>query len=66
MPDDKRKRGRADRSRVSAKEQYEVAYFAKKHGISHEEARRIIDLAGPSRAEADAEAERMKRLRILD
>ncbi len=38
MPDDKSKRGGPDRSRVSADEQYEVAYFAKKHKLTHAQA----------------------------
>ena len=39
MLDDKSKRGQADRSRASASKPYEVAYFAKKHGISSEDAK---------------------------
>ena len=54
MTDNKTDRGAQDRARVSGEEQYEVAYFAKKHGISTDEARRIIQEAGPSRAKADA------------
>ena len=50
MADDKSKVGAQDRSRVAAEQQYEVAYFAKKHGISAEEARAIIEQAGPSRS----------------
>ncbi len=61
MADDKSQRGGPDRSRVSAEEQYEVAYFAKKHGVSQDEARRIIQQAGPSRAKADELAERSTR-----
>ena len=61
MPDDKSQRGGPDRARVSAEEQYEVDYFAKKHSLTAEEARRIIASAGPSRAESDAAAERAKR-----
>jgi hypothetical protein len=58
MPDNKDKKGAADRARVAAEQQYEVSYFAKKHGITPDEARRIIHLAGPSRAKADAAATR--------
>ena len=61
MPDDKSQRGGPDRGRVSAEEPYEVAYFAKKHGLAAEEARQIIASAGPSREKADAAAERAKR-----
>lgn len=58
--DDKRKRGKADRSRVAAGEPYEVAYFARKHGLSAAEARAIIKEAGPSRAAANELADRRK------
>ena len=61
MPDDKSQRGGPDRSRVSSDERYEVAYFAEKHGLSMDEARRIIQEAGPSREKADAAAERAKK-----
>jgi len=62
MPDDTSQRGGPDRSLVAAREQYEVAYFAQKHGLSMEEARRMIKEAGPSREKADAAAEREKAL----
>ena len=42
-----------DRKLVASEEQYEVAYFAKKHGISAEKARNILDRAGRSREKAD-------------
>jgi hypothetical protein len=58
MTDDKTNRGAQDRSRVSAEEPYEVAYFASKHGISQEKARQIIREHGPSRAACDAAASR--------
>jgi hypothetical protein len=34
MTDDKSNRGAQDRARGSGEQPYEVAYFAKKHGIS--------------------------------
>lgn len=58
--DDKRKRGAADRSRVSVSEPYELRYFARKHGITAQEARAIIKEAGPSRAAANALAKKRK------
>lgn len=58
MPDNKADRGVQDRSRVAGEQQYEVFYFAKKHGISSEKARRIIAEAGPSRQKADSLASR--------
>jgi hypothetical protein len=60
MTDDKSDRGTQDRERVSAEEPYEVAYFAKKHGISEAQALEVIRLHGPSRAACDAAAERLK------
>jgi hypothetical protein len=56
MSDDKNKVGGQDRSRVSAEEPYEVEYFARKHGISQQEAREIIREHGPSRAACDRAA----------
>jgi hypothetical protein len=60
MADDKTNRGAQDRARVAAGEQYEVAYFAGKHGLTMEDARRIIQEAGPSRDKADEMASRSK------
>lgn len=56
--DDKNERGEVDRVRVSAKEPYEVTYFARKHGITAAEARDIIARAGPDRKAANALAQR--------
>jgi hypothetical protein len=39
MADDKTNTGKADRSRVAGGEGYEVSYFARKHGITTEQAR---------------------------
>jgi hypothetical protein len=52
--DDKSKRGKPDRSRVAAGEQYELRYFARKHGIGADEARKILEKAGPNRDAANA------------
>lgn len=60
MADDKTKTGVADRRRVSTSEQYEVGYFAAKHGIPADVAREIIKASGNSRAKADDAAERKK------
>ena len=38
MADDKSKRGGPDRRRVAGDEGYEVNYFARKHGISTQQA----------------------------
>jgi hypothetical protein len=56
MPDDKSKAG-SDHRRIAANEPYEVGYFARKHGLSREDAEKIIRQAGGHRQEArDARA----------
>ncbi|TIV71509.1 MAG: DUF3606 domain-containing protein [Mesorhizobium sp.] len=60
MADDKSKRGKQDRARVSASEPYEVNYFARKHGITKEQALKIIKDTKGSRDKANAAAERLK------
>ena len=47
-----------DRKLVASEEQYEVAYFARKHGISTDEAQAILAQAGRSRHKADELASR--------
>jgi Protein of unknown function (DUF3606) len=46
MPDDKKKIGAPDRRMVSASEDYELRYFARKHNIPLAEARRLLQLHG--------------------
>jgi ribosomal protein S19E (S16A) len=60
MPDDKAMHGASDRRRVAAKEPYEVAYFAKKHGISIDDAKKIINKTKGSRRIADEAARALK------
>ena len=60
MADDKNNRGEPDRSRVSGSEGYEVSYFASKHGITADEARKLIDKHGNDRATLDREAAKLK------
>ena len=60
MADDKSKRGGADRARVAAGEGYEVRYFARKHGISTEEAEGLIAKVGNDREKLDAAAAELK------
>lgn len=60
MADDKSKRGRQDRSRISSSEAYEVGYFARKHGLDREAAEAIIKAAKGSRERANALAEERK------
>lgn len=59
--DDKSKRGKDDRNRVSASEPYEVSYFARKHKIKAAEARAILKEAGTDRAAANALAASRKQ-----
>ena len=60
MSDDTNDRGAQDRARVSGEQEYEVRYFAEKHGISVEQAQELIDRHGNSREKLDAAAERLK------
>ena len=49
MPDDKSKRGGADRKRVAGEQKHEVAYVAKKTGKSPATVKKAVKAAGPSR-----------------
>jgi hypothetical protein len=60
MPDDKTMRGVSDRRRVAAKEPYEIGYFAKKHDISIDDAKKIINKTKGSREKADQAARALK------
>ena len=60
MTDDKSNRGARDRSRVAGGETYEVDYFARKHGISREQALSLIKKHGNDRAVLDRAASAMK------
>jgi hypothetical protein len=61
MTDNKRKVGAADRRRVAGGEGYEVAYFARKHGITTEQARNLIERIGNDRTKLNKAAEKIKR-----
>lgn len=60
MADNPKNVGEPDRSRVSASEDYEVRYFAEKHGISMDQARRLILQHGNDRETLDRAAEALK------
>jgi phage/plasmid primase-like uncharacterized protein len=60
MVDDRSNRGGRDRNRVAAGQGYELGYFARKHGISREQAKSLIQRIGNDRAKLNAAAERMK------
>jgi Protein of unknown function (DUF3606) len=57
MAEDRSTRGRnQDRSRVAGEQEYEVEYFARKHGLTAEQARQLIKEHGNSREVLDREA----------
>lgn len=60
MADNRTNRGGRDRSRVAAGQGYELSYFARKHGISRDQAKQLIARIGNDRAKLNAAAERMK------
>jgi hypothetical protein len=60
MSDDKDKRGGGDRMRVAGGEDYEVEYFAKKHGISAAQVRELIARVGNDRDKLEAAAKDLK------
>lgn len=60
MADDKTKRGGADRRTVAAGEGYEVGYFAKKHGITRDQAQDLIKNVGNDREKLNAAAQKLK------
>lgn len=60
MADNKSKRGRADRRRVAAGEGYEVNYFARKHGITKQQAEDLIKKVGNDREKLNAAAAKLK------
>lgn len=61
MADNKSNRGGRDRKRVAAGQGYEVNYFATKHNISRDEARKLFDRAGNNREKLNAAAEAHKK-----
>lgn len=58
MADDKSNRGPQDRSRINMSENYEVAYWTAKFGVSAERLRAAVDKVGTS---ADAVERELKR-----
>ena len=47
MANDRTKRGPQDRQRVNMSEDYEVAYWSKKWGVTREELAEAVRTAGP-------------------
>ena len=62
MADSKSKRGKADRSRVSGSEPYEVYYVARKFGVSADTVRKVIKRVGNSRKKVYAALEKCSRV----
>ena len=61
MADNKSKRGPADRRRVAGGEGYEVQYFARKHRISADQARKLIDRVGNDRSKLNKAAAKLAK-----
>jgi hypothetical protein len=61
MADSTARRGRQDRARVAGNQGYEVSYFARKHGITAEQARKLIARIGNDRARLNSAAARLSR-----
>ncbi len=61
MADNKSKRGAADRRKVSKSEGYELSYFARKHGITKEQAIKLIDKVGNDREKLNKAAAKLKK-----
>ena len=59
MADNKKKRGKADRARVSGSEPSEVKYVARKYGVSSDTVRKVIKRVGNSRKKVYAALEKM-------
>ena len=59
MADDKSVTTSGDRKRVAGDQGYEVSYFARKHGLSAEDARTLIRRFGNDRTKLNAEAKKM-------
>jgi hypothetical protein len=61
MSDDKTKKDYHDRDRVSGSEDYEVRYFADRHGLEPDQVRDLIRRHGNDRETLDREAARLTR-----
>jgi hypothetical protein len=61
MSDDKSKRGKPDRDRVSSTERYEVDHLVKKHGLPAPLVKKVIQQEGPMRKNVESYLEKMKK-----
>jgi hypothetical protein len=60
MADDKSAVGGPDRARVASGEDYEIADFARRHGLTPDEVREMVARVGTSREALEQEAGRRK------
>ena len=60
MADDRTLMGGTDRLRTPAAQLHEISEFASRHGLSTDEARKILEETAPDRRAADAAAERFR------
>ena len=61
MADDPKKQDNRDRSRVAAGQDYEVAYFAKRHKLTTEQAEKLIREHGNNRVALEQAAQNLGR-----
>ena len=61
MSDNKDLVGGPDRARVAGEEDYEVAAFARRHGMSPDEVREMIRRIGNDRDALEREAAKLRR-----
>ena len=57
------KNNRDARDQAAAEQQYELAYFAGKHNLAMDDARRVLEAVGRIREDADTRAELLKQKR---
>jgi hypothetical protein len=61
MADSSKNRGPADRRKVAGGQGYELSYFARKHGITREQAAKLIKEIGNDREKLNAAAGKLKK-----
>ncbi|RUW23069.1 DUF3606 domain-containing protein [Mesorhizobium sp. M4B.F.Ca.ET.215.01.1.1] len=59
MADNKKRRGKQDRTKIALNEPYELNYFKRKHSITKEQAEKIIKAAKGNRQKANEAAEKL-------
>lgn len=61
MPDNKDITGAQDRARVAGEQDYEVAAFARRHGMTPDEVHEMLERIGNDRAALEREAAKLRR-----